>query len=80
MVPTVFRLDYHIIHINFYLFMYHIMQQCCRNTLEGGTSILKAEWHDSVAICSLRGDEQSLLHILWCHLDLIVSTETIHGG
>ena len=46
----VFGLPYYVIHINFYFFVYQIMQQSSGYLLVSGTGILKAKWHDLVAI------------------------------
>ena len=75
---TIFGLHYHVININFYLFVDQIMQQSSGYTLVSSTSILKAKCHDLVVICPLWSNEGGFLHIFQSHLHLIVSRKTIH--
>ena len=70
---TVFGLHYHVININLDFFVDQIMQQSSGCMLVGSTSILKAKWHDLVAIHPLLSNEGGLLHIFRSHLYLIVS-------
>ena len=74
----VFGLHYHVININFYFFVDQIMQQSSGCTFVSSTSILKAKWHDFVAICPLWSNEGGFIHIFGSHLNLIVPWKSIH--
>ena len=69
---TVFGLYYHVININFYFFVDQIMQQSSGCKLVSSTSILKAKWHDLVAIRPLWSNERGFLHVFRSYLYLII--------
>ena len=56
------------------------MEDNCHFPLIGSTCIFQPEGHDSVVEVSKGRPESCLFSILWIHLDLILSTETIHKG
>ena len=58
--------------------MYHIMKQSYHGSLIGWPNILQPKWHNLVTEGALLCDKDCLLHVLRCHLDLIVTREPVH--
>ena len=74
------RPDYHIINIDLYLVVNHIVEQGYHNTLIGCPNVLQPKWHNLVTKSSPLCNEGCLLHVLRCHFDLVVTRESIHEG
>src|SRR3954468_7046161 len=68
----------HIIHIHFYFLVNHIMEQGYHCTLICCPCVFQTERHYLVTKSPPRCCECCLLHVFWCHLDLIVTGEAIH--
>ena len=58
--------------------MKHIMENGCHCMFIGSSRILQSERHNSIIEVSKGCSESRLFSILWIHLDLIISTKTIH--
>ena len=78
MISKGVRLGDHIIHIDFDLLMHHIMEQGYHDLLLGRIGILQTEWHGVVGISSQMSVERYLGFVLFSHLDLIITWESIH--
>ena len=52
MIPGSVGFGYHVIHVDFNLFMHHIMEQGQHGSLISSTYILQAEWHNIICISS----------------------------
>ena len=74
------RSGYHVIHVDLYLVMDHIVKQSYHGTLIGCPDILQPKWHNFVTERAPLCDEGCFLHVLRCHFDMAVSGETIHEG
>ena len=72
--------DYHIVNIDLYLVMDHIMEQCYHSMLIGCPSIVQPKWHKLVAESAPLCNGSSLLHVFRCHFDLIITREFVHEG
>ena len=60
--------------------MHHIMEQGYHGLLVCHPSILQAKWNDVVGIGSLMSGECYLGFVLFSHIDLIITQESIHKG
>ena len=74
------RPGYHIININLYLVVNHVMEQGDHGSLISCPNILQPKRHHLVTESTPLCDEGCLLHVFGCHLDLVVARETIHKG
>src|ERR1051325_11298762 len=74
------RPSYHVVDIDLYLVMNHVMEQCHHSALISGACVLQSERHDLVAESTPLCNKSSLLHVVGSHFDLIVTGETIHEG
>src|ERR1051325_5193912 len=72
--------SYHVVDVDLYLVMNHVMKQSHHGTLICGANVLQPERHDLVAECAPLCNENSLFHVFKSHFDLIVTKETIHEG
>ena len=54
------------------------MKYVGHGSLKGGTNIFKAEWHDTIGKCTLRGSKGGLILVLGVNAYLVVTKETIH--
>ena len=73
-------LGYHVININLYLMVDHIMEQSYHGSLISCPSILQPKRHHLVTEGAPLCNEGRLLHVFKSHLDLVVAKETIHEG
>src|ERR1044072_4285573 len=74
------RSSYHVVDIDLYLVMNHVMKQCYHSTLISGSCVLQSEWHNLVTESTPLCNKGSLLHVFGSHFNLIVTGETIHEG
>jgi len=74
------RLDDHVIHINLDLFVYHVVKDSSHSPLVSSFCIDQPKRHYSEIESAPRCNERCLFSILWRHLDLVVTGETIHEG
>ena len=58
----------------------HIVEQSYHGALIGCPNILQPKWHHFVIKSSPLCDEGCFLHVFGCHLDRIVSIESVHEG
>ena len=75
-----FRFSNYVVHVDLDLLMHHIMEQSYHGPLISCPGILESKGHHLVTERPPQGDESSLFHILWRHLYLIVTGETVHEG
>ena len=66
------RLSNHVIHVNLYLVMNHVMEEGDHGSLISGSCVLQTKRHDIVHEGSPMCDESSLGFVFFDHLDLIV--------
>ena len=78
MASLFFALDKHIVNINLHVLSNLFSEHLVHQPLVGSSYVLQLEWHDSITIKSLTGDECNLLLVLFWHLDLVVSWEYVH--
>ena len=76
----ILRPRYHIINVYLYLVMNRVMEQSYHGSLIGCPNILQSKRHHFVTESSPLCDEGCFLHVFGCHLDLIVTIETVHEG
>ena len=69
--------DYHVVNVNLYLVVYHVMEKKLPWHAISCTDILQTKRHNLVAESSPLCDEGYFLHILKCHFNLIILGETI---
>ena len=74
------RPGYNVINADLYLMMNHIMKQNYHGSLIGCPSVLQSKRHHFVTENAPLHDEGCLLHVLGCHLDLIITRESVHEG
>src|ERR1044072_1545120 len=74
------RSSYHVVDVDLYLVMNHVVKQCHHSTLVSGACVLQSERHNLVTESTPLCNESSLLHVFRSHFDLIVTGETIHEG
>src|ERR1051325_2905279 len=72
--------SYHVVDVDLYLVMNHVMEQCHHGTLISGACVLQSERHNLIIESAPLCNESSLLHVFGGHFDLIVTGETIHEG
>src|ERR1051325_3547865 len=72
--------SYHVVDVDIYLVMNHVMEQCHHGTLISGACVLQSELHNLIAESAPLCNKSSLLHVFRSHFDLIVTGETIHKG
>src|ERR1043165_649700 len=72
------RSSYHVVNVDLYLVMNHVMKQCHHGTLISGACVLQSERHNLVVESTPLCNKSSLLHVFRSHFDLIVTGETIH--
>ena len=70
--------SYHIVDVDLYLVMNHVMEQSYHNTLICCTDVLQTKRHNLVTESASLCDEGSLFHVFRYHLDLIITPETVH--
>lgn len=80
MAFSIFRLDNHIVHIDFYLFMNQIMQSDSGCLFISTSGIFQPKRHDGVAVGPLWRDESYLLLVVCMHFYLVVNRKTIYEG
>ena len=74
------RYRYHVVNINLYLVMDHVMEQIYHSTLICHSGVLQTERHNLVTESASLCDKSSLLCVFRFHLDLIIPRETTHEG
>ena len=72
-VRSSFGLYNHVVDVDFQFLVHHIMEKRSHDPLIGCPSILKSEWHDSVAESALGSDEGGLFPVFLIQHDLIVA-------
>src|ERR1044072_7858208 len=72
--------SYHVVDVDLYLVMDHVMKQCHHSTLISGACVLQSKRHNLVAESAPLCNKSSLLHVFGSHFDLIITGETIHEG
>ena len=66
------RLSNHVIYINLYLMMNHVVEEGDHGSLISGSCVLQTEGHDIIHEGSPMCDESSLGFVFFGHFDLIV--------
>ncbi|PKI56998.1 hypothetical protein CRG98_022604 [Punica granatum] len=80
MIFTFFGLYNHVVDVDLYLFMHHVMKECDHRPLIDCPGIFETERHDLVAKRAPYRDERCFDFILLGHLNLIVSREAVFEG
>ena len=65
-------LSNHVIHINLYLMVNHVVEESDHGVLISGSYVFQTERHDVIHEGSLMSDESSLGFVFFGHFDLIV--------
>ena len=60
--------------------MHYIVEQGYHGSLVGHIDVLQIEWHDVIGISSPMSGECHFVFVLFSHLDLIITQESIHKG
>ena len=80
MISRSAQLGDHIVHVDFDLLVYYIVEQGYYGSLVGRPSILQVEWHDIVSGGSLMSGERFFGFVFFSLFDLIITQELIHKG
>ncbi|PKI59727.1 hypothetical protein CRG98_019903 [Punica granatum] len=80
MIFSFLGLGNHVVDVDLYFFMHHVMKECDHCPLIGCPGVFETERHDLIVECAPHCNERCFDLILLSHLNLIVSRKVVHEG